>query len=951
MTRSTLVSRGSWLLALLVAAGCGVDGPTSTVIDKATVWAGEDPVVVTLAAKRARTEFELPASATRQSVALQLEQNVPGAGEVRPVGGLALHVTTAGLTFDPQATMRQAVSPPASHQHYVAVSMPSAGGTWVVGPAARPGTFHDPLQPAASPAGTEVWEIDVAGSGLWALGLVRQSRLDAGVQDADDRGAVREVGAPLVVDGGIPTGQLDGAIPRWDGGSRETFAEATAIDAGEDTSPDAVEFVPDVRTRVDVPDVPIGPEPDARVPSGDAPVSPSDAPVVQGDAPVPSSDAVYVASAAEVGLFPSTDMGIEAPVAPRLTASPTSLGFGDVVTGTASAATSISIHNGGSSSTGVLSLALAGADAGAFSFTSNCASGLPVGATCVIVVTFSPKAPGSSDATLTVTDGSTACSVPLSGIGVATLPALTASPGAFDFGTLLVNTTSAPASITVRNGGAAATGTLVFTITGAAASSFVRSSACPSSLAAGAACVVTVTFKPVDTGSATGTLIIGDGNLTATVALSGTGAGASALDLEVSPESLDFGSVATGTTSAATSISVRNSGTATTSMLALTLTGSSASSFAFTSGCSSPLAPGETCTATVTFSPSAVGGAAAILSITDGNAIATVSLAGVGIDATPRLTLSPSAADFGVAVIGKTSAPAVFSITNSGSVALGSLVFTITGASASSFAATPACSSPLAPGGMCTVAVTFSPAVAGSATASLTVASGAATASAALSGVGIASARLAASPASVDFGVTTVGSTSGPTGITVTNSGGVATGSLTVSRTGSAPSPFVFTTTCSGALLSGESCVVATTFAPTSAGALSAAITVGDGSASVSVPLIGTAVGGAQLVATPARVFFGSVAVGSLSPATTITIGNAGGAPTEVLSISLSDEQFVVGANTCTGVSLFPASSCTVAVWVAPRTAGEVSGVLTVSAGTSTVAASLRAIGLAAPQP
>lgn len=101
----------------------------------------------------------------------------------------------------------------------------------------------------------------------------------------------------------------------------------------------------------------------------------------------------------------------------------------------------------------------------------------------------------------------------------------------------------------------------------------------------------------------------------------------------VSPTSLKFGSVTVGTTSAPLTTTLTNKGAAPLSVNSITLTGTAASWFAQTKDCPASLAPGATCTVSVTFKPISAASKSAKLSIAT-SATATplsVSLSGTGV--------------------------------------------------------------------------------------------------------------------------------------------------------------------------------------------------------------------------------------------------------------------------------------------------------------------------------
>jgi hypothetical protein len=106
---------------------------------------------------------------------------------------------------------------------------------------------------------------------------------------------------------------------------------------------------------------------------------------------------------------------------------------------------------------------------------------------------------------------------------------LSANPSSLTFASQALNTTSAAKPVTVTN-----TGTAAASISGVSVSGdYTQTNTCGSSIAAGASCTVSVSFRPTASGTRTGTLTV-SGNATnnpLTVALSGTGAGTTSTNL------------------------------------------------------------------------------------------------------------------------------------------------------------------------------------------------------------------------------------------------------------------------------------------------------------------------------------------------------------------------------------------------------------------------------------
>ena len=86
-----------------------------------------------------------------------------------------------------------------------------------------------------------------------------------------------------------------------------------------------------------------------------------------------------------------------------LTASPTSLTYAGQNVGSTSAAQTVTVHNGGTASASVSSVAVTGD----FAQTNTCGTSIAAGASCTVSVTFTPTASGTRTGTLTVTSNAT----------------------------------------------------------------------------------------------------------------------------------------------------------------------------------------------------------------------------------------------------------------------------------------------------------------------------------------------------------------------------------------------------------------------------------------------------------------------------------------------------------------------------------------------------------------
>jgi sugar lactone lactonase YvrE len=153
-------------------------------------------------------------------------------------------------------------------------------------------------------------------------------------------------------------------------------------------------------------------------------------------------------------------------------------------------------------------------------------------------------------------------------------------------------------------------------------------------IAAGSSCMVSLTFNPSTAGVTTGTLTLSFGTSVAPamISLSGTGAGSSGGQVTIAPASLNFGNESLGSTTAAQSVTLTNNTAGALAIANIWLAGANSSDFSMTTTCGSSLAAGSKCTISLTFTPSAAGARAGILTVSDNasNSPQVVTLAGSG---------------------------------------------------------------------------------------------------------------------------------------------------------------------------------------------------------------------------------------------------------------------------------------------------------------------------------
>ncbi|HEV2426068.1 MAG TPA: choice-of-anchor D domain-containing protein [Terriglobia bacterium] len=307
---------------------------------------------------------------------------------------------------------------------------------------------------------------------------------------------------------------------------------------------------------------------------------------------------------------------------PMASFNPGSVSFGNQNYKTKSKVTKVTL-----TSTGSQSLTITGiAASGDYAQTNTCPSSLSPGAICTISTSFTPTIVGADNGSLSVTDNASGSpqTVSLTGTGVGAVASV--SPGTLTYGVQLIGTSSTAQVVTLTN-----TGNASLIITGITPSSnFSETNNCGSSLAAGADCIINISFAPTKAGSLSGNVAVNDnstGNGTQKIAVSGTGTA-----MEISPTSLNFGSVSVGTTSASEAVSVTNVSSSSVNMNSYSFSGTDPKDFGQNNNCGSSLAAGTTCTLDVTFTPGASGARSATLNIYDagGASPQTVALSGAG---------------------------------------------------------------------------------------------------------------------------------------------------------------------------------------------------------------------------------------------------------------------------------------------------------------------------------
>jgi hypothetical protein len=309
----------------------------------------------------------------------------------------------------------------------------------------------------------------------------------------------------------------------------------------------------------------------------------------------------------------------------QLTASTATLSFGEVKIGTSGSQT-VTVSNTGNATLHITEINVTGTGFRSSSLVLPLT--LNVGQSASLGEKFEPTAAGNMSGVLSVLSDvpNSPTTIALSGTGVAGVPFLKVNPPSLAFGDVAVNSISSQ-MITLSNAGKTNLTILKTAITG---SGFSNSGlATPLTLLPSQSSTFTARFKPISFGNFTGNIsfVTNDPNSTMAVALLGSGV---APALSIDPGSLSFGNVNVDS-SVTQTITLTNTGNAT---LALSQANMSGTGFSLSAlFLSMALAPGQSTSFGVNFSPQAVGSAMGSISLISNapTSPSTIMLTGGGL--------------------------------------------------------------------------------------------------------------------------------------------------------------------------------------------------------------------------------------------------------------------------------------------------------------------------------
>ncbi len=611
-----------------------------------------------------------------------------------------------------------------------------------------------------------------------------------------------------------------------------------------------------------------------------------------------------------------TGMGLAA--TPGVVFSPTSVDFGSQATGTASNPWTVTLNNTSDYPAPFLTPILISGSAD-FSQTNTCGNSLAPHSTCNVVVTFTPSTVAviTGQVSVQINGISTPLTVSLTGTGTSSTPVVQFSPTGIDFGSLAVGTASNPWTVTLSNTSAtAAVFTGPLSITGSTA--FTETDNCGTSLAPFSTCNIQVSFTPGVAGVVTGQLValINGVSTPLAVALTGTGTTSTPI-VTFSPANIDFGSLQMGTTSNPWTVTLSNtSGVPVTFASPIAISGDP--SFAQTNSCGTSLAAYSTCNVQVTFAPTIPGTfLGQLVVLINGNSVPqTVSLTGTGTVPPSPLQFSTSTINFGNVQVGSSTNWTV-TLNNTGGTAV---TFSAVQLPGIGFTQTNNCGTSLSAYSNCNIVVTFTPTFQAPLSGEMYVLPTSPYMTPLfvnITGTGV-EAPLSFSASSINFGNQTVGSSSNPWTLTMSN---VTNTTVTYSPVQAIAPFYTETDNCGTSLAAYSSCNILVTFSPQFQGVAPGQLVVfpnGGPYLPITISLTGMGVG-APLSFSTTSIDFGNQAVGTSSNPWTLTMSNTGNTAMSFV-LELPGPYFTETDNCGTSLAAF--SSCNILVKFSPLSAG-----------------------------
>jgi hypothetical protein len=413
---------------------------------------------------------------------------------------------------------------------------------------------------------------------------------------------------------------------------------------------------------------------------------------------------------------------------------------------------------------------------------------------------------------------------------------LSVSPLSFKFPDTLVNSISAPLTVTLKNTSPNDVFISGITLNPPPGEFQISGDSCDVMLSANASCTISVAFTPFSAGlqQASVTVVDSAQGSPQTVTLMGTATVAPAPVVTLNTNAVSFAGQQVGTASGAKAVTLKNTGNAALSFSSIAIVGSQANDFTLKNACVPSLVPGRVCTLFVTFTPVAAGEELAFVYITDNADGSPQSIALTGTATAvpaPVLTLSSAALNFASQQVETASVKQATNLINSGTAPLLISSIALAGSQTDDFTLQNACVPSLAVGQRCAIFVTFKPMAAGAISASVVITDNAGSPrSIALTGTATAATApaLTLNTASLNFASQNIGTASVRQAFNLTNSGTAPLLISSIALAGSQADDFTLQNACVPSLAVGQHCAVFVTFKPVAAGAISASVVITD---------------------------------------------------------------------------------------------------------------------------
>jgi hypothetical protein len=416
---------------------------------------------------------------------------------------------------------------------------------------------------------------------------------------------------------------------------------------------------------------------------------------------------------------------------PKISVSPTRVGFSKQGTGTESDPRFVVLRNTGDGQLRIETVTPKGESVADFKQSNTCGDPIEAGDSCEIELVFAPEIEGGKAISLELRSNAGLLSIPVTGSAAG--PSIRASPTSLRWNSLAVGESAERRVVSITNRGLGVLDIATITPTGATAADWVLSNTCGDPIASGESCEISVIWRPVAGGARSGSFVIKSNAGELAIPLSGTAVAPEA-KAAVSPARLSFGSQGVGLESAPRVIAVSSKGTDALRVSTVTIVGADADQFKQGNDCGLPIESGDVCSIEMTFLPATTGDKAVEVVIRTNAGDFRIPVTGRADG--PKITLTPTRLSFAAQASFSSSESRVLSLRNTGKGVFALSTISFIQNDEQSFEFDSDCPRRLDPGDTCQVSIVFRPRSAGAKTAALRVTGNTDTPDVVLTGVG-----------------------------------------------------------------------------------------------------------------------------------------------------------------------------------------------------------------------